>query len=66
MARIRESYDEVGFGPWGVELLGQPGLIGVVGLGAIPARGPVRSLCEIGKLPSPLRYCGAMTNLSYR
>jgi ribosomal-protein-alanine N-acetyltransferase len=32
LSRLRASYDDVGFGPWAVELREQPGLIGVVGL----------------------------------
>jgi arsenate reductase len=47
LSRLRASYDEVGFGPWGVELREQPGLIGVVGLSRSRLEVPFAPCVEI-------------------
>jgi RimJ/RimL family protein N-acetyltransferase/uncharacterized protein YndB with AHSA1/START domain len=47
LARLRRSYDDVRFGPWGVEVLDGPGLIGVVGLSRSHLEVPFAPCVEI-------------------
>lgn len=47
LTRIRASADEAGLGPWGVELLGRPGLIGIVGLSRSQLEVPFAPCVEV-------------------